>query len=149
MAVNIGKLAISSPDIASLQRIGDEFSAAGGNKLPRLEVAGLPPGTVELSIILHDPDAPMPHGFTHWVAHRIPAFEGPVAARVAPTGPNTMGENSYVGPFPPPGHGTHHYYFWVYALDAHVAGNPSREEFLETYASNIIEQARFVATFSV
>jgi Raf kinase inhibitor-like YbhB/YbcL family protein len=149
MAVNIDKLAISSPDIAPLQRIGDDFSAAGGNKIPRLEAVGIPPRTVELSLILHDPDAPMPHGFTHWIVHGIPASEGRIAAEVARTGQNTMGKNSYVGPFPPPGHGTHHYYFWVYALDAHVTGTPSREEFLEKYAGNIIEQARFVATFSL
>lgn len=28
-----------------------------------------------------------------------------------------MDEPGYKGPAPPPGHGTHHYYFWVYALD--------------------------------
>jgi len=148
MAVNIDKLAISSPDIPSLQRIGREFSAAGGNKTPRLEVVGIPPRTVELSIVLHDPDAPMPHGFTHWVTHGISAAEGPIAAEGARTGPNSAGEDSYIGPFPPPGHGTHHYYFWVYALDTHVKGNLSREEFLERYANNIIEQARLVATYS-
>jgi phosphatidylethanolamine-binding protein (PEBP) family uncharacterized protein len=41
----------------------------------------------------------------------------------------------------------HHYYFWVYALKAPVDGEPSREEFLARYGKDIIEQARFVATY--
>lgn len=148
MPVLIDQLAISSVDIAPLERIRDEHSAAGGSCLPRLEVGGFPEGTVELTVILHDPDAPMPHGFTHWVAHGIPAVEGGISPEELRTGPNTMGEQAYIGPFPPPGHGIHHYYFWVYALDTHVEGTPSREEFLDAYAGNIIEQARFVATYS-
>lgn len=59
-----------------------------------------------------------------------------------------MGKAEYVGPFPPAGHGTHHYYFWVYALSRAVEGAPSREQFLAEYAGDIIEQARFVATYS-
>lgn len=146
--VFIDKLAISSPDIEALTRMSDEYSSEGGNKIPALNVTGLPEGTAELTVVMHDPDAPMPHGFTHWVAHGIAPEEGPVATEQARTGPNTMGESAYVGAFPPPGHGTHHYYFWVYALDTKVEGEPSREDFLANYAENIIEQARFVATYS-
>lgn len=146
--VSIDKLAISSPEIEVLQRIGDEYSGEGGNRVPALHVEGIPEGTAELTIIMHDPDAPMPHGFTHWIGHGLAAAEGTLATDQMQVGPNTMGKSEYVGPFPPPGHGTHHYYFWVYALDAPVEGAPSREEFLNKYADNILEQARFVATYS-
>ena len=46
-----------------------------------------------------------------------------------------------------PGHGEHHYYFWVYALDTTVEGTPTREEFLQKYAGNIIEQNRIVGIY--
>ena len=52
-----------------------------------------------------------------------------------------------MGPQPPEGHGLHHYYFWIYALDTKVIGEPSREEFLEKYADNIIEQNRIIGTY--
>ena len=148
MSVFIDKLSISSADIKALDRIPEEFSADGGNKVPQLEITGLPEGTKELTVILYDPDAPMPHGFSHWILHGLPATEGEVSSDDGRLGPNTMGEAKYVGPFPPPGHGTHHYYFLVYALDTTVEGEPTREEFLDKYSSHIIEQARFVATFS-
>jgi phosphatidylethanolamine-binding protein (PEBP) family uncharacterized protein len=61
---------------------------------------------------------------------------------------NTIGARAWFGPQPPVGHGDHHYYFWVYAFDAAVEGEPTREEFLDRYAGNILEQARMVATFS-
>ncbi len=64
--------------------------------------------------------------------------------RVAPNG---AGYAFYYGPQPPAGHGPHHYYFWVYALDTKVEGMPSREEFLQKYAGNIIEQNRIVGIY--
>jgi hypothetical protein len=62
-------------------------------------------------------------------------------------GPNDFGEVGYGGPQPPQGHGPHHYYFWVYALDRRVDGTPSRQEFLETYGHNILEQNRVVGVY--
>lgn len=149
MAVIIKDLSVSSPDIASLERIPEPFAGRDSDRAPRLAVTGLPEGTVELTIALHDPDAPMPRGFTHWITHGITPEQ---AARLngddGRMGPNSLGEPAYVGPFPPAGHGLHHYYFWVYALNTHVEGEPSLEEFLDTYGENVIEQARLVGTYS-
>lgn len=144
------KLTVSSPDITNLERIPDGFTANGGHVEPRLTFAGAPEGTVELAVVCHDPDAPLPHGFTHWTIYGIPgdavALDFDVdAVRV---GPNTLGETDWTGPEPPHGHGQHHYYFWVYALNRAVTGTPTREDFLQEYADAILEQARFVATYS-
>lgn len=150
MALSIADLAISSPDIPALGRIADEYAKDGGSRVPRLSITGIPEGTVELTVIVHDPDAPMAHGFTHWVLHGIsPRDADEVTAESGRGGPNSLGETTYTGPFPPSGHGQHHYYFWVYALRAPVEGSPDREEFLAAHADDIIEQARFVATYSV
>lgn len=150
MALFIDKLTISSPDFETLSRIPDPLTADGGNTVPRIELAGAPEGTVELAVICHDPDAPLPRGFTHWVVYGVPACDGvlDIEADGVRMAPNGAGFPIWYGPEPPHGHGQHHYYFWVYALNRAVAGTPSREEFLERYADAIVEQARIVGLFS-
>ncbi|MFJ6653503.1 YbhB/YbcL family Raf kinase inhibitor-like protein [Microbacterium sp. NPDC091313] len=148
--MNLGTLSISSPDFDDQSRIPDRFSADGGNDVPGLTFAGAPEGTVELAVVVHDPDAPLPRGFTHWVVYGIhPAeTELDVQAEGVRQAANSAGAPQWYGPQPPKGHGPHHYYFWVYALSRPVEGTPSYEEFLDTYADAILEQARTVGTFS-
>ncbi|MBK5117621.1 MAG: YbhB/YbcL family Raf kinase inhibitor-like protein, partial [Thermoleophilia bacterium] len=64
-------------------------------------------------------------------------------------GKNSAGQNSYMGPAPPAGHGTHHYYFWVYALDDDLDLEPglTRRELIDRIGDNVIEQARIVGTY--
>ncbi|MGH2891070.1 MAG: YbhB/YbcL family Raf kinase inhibitor-like protein, partial [Solirubrobacteraceae bacterium] len=47
-------------------------------------------------------------------------------------------------------HGTHHYYFWVYALDDDLALEPGldRRALMDAIEDHVIEQARLVGTFS-
>lgn len=149
MALFIGSLAITSPTFSALQSIPDEHSAGGANTAPALLVSGSPEGTVELAVIGHDPDAPLPNGFTHWTVYGIQAGASDVdlSAPCVHEGPNGVGTTGWTGPMPPAGHGTHHYYFWVYALNRAVIGEPTREEFLRDYADAVIEQARLVGRY--
>lgn len=145
MGLNIKDLAVSSPDIEAGKPIPARFAADTGNETPRIVVRGVPAEAVELALVLHDPDAPLANGFTHWVVYGIsPDTPDVTQGRL---GPNGIGEAAYSGPQPPPGHGVHHYYFWVYALSRKVQGSPSREQFLADYADAIVEQNRFVATY--
>lgn len=150
MPLFIDKLAVSSPDFGKLGRIPLQFTADGGNAIPAIDISGAPEGTVEFALIVNDPDAPLANGFTHWVVYGIPAdatsldLDAP-GLRV---GPNGGGETAWSGPQPPFGHGDHHYFFTLYALDKTVVGAPTREEFLAGYADSIIEQARYVGLFS-
>lgn len=148
MGLNIADLDIASDDIRAGGRIADRFTADFDNAIPSLTVTGVPSEAVELAIIMHDPDAPLPQGFTHWTAYGIPAQDGTIDVGTLRTGPNTMGEAAWSGPQPPEGHGEHHYYFWVYALSRPVEGAPRREAFLADYADAIVEQNRFVSTYS-
>lgn len=149
MALFIDKLAVSSPDFPNLGRIPANFSADGGNDTPAIEISGPPEGTVEFALILNDPDAPLPQGFTHWVVYGIPADATTLdlAAPGVRVAPNGAGATQYYGPQPPAGHGDHHYFFHLYALKTPVEGEPTREEFLERYADAVIEQARTVGVF--
>lgn len=141
------KLKITSTSFPNLSRIPNKYTADGGNVEPGLVVGGVPAGTVELAIIAHDPDAPLPHGFTHWTLYGLPPETTEVRTHLGRVGPRSFGAG-YSGPQPPPGHGTHHYYFWVYALSRKVEGEPTREEFLAMHENSILEQARIVATYS-
>lgn len=145
--MQIADLTIATTDFEPGGRIPERMSADGGNEAPRLSVSGVPAGAVELAVVVHDPDAPMPRGYTHWVRYGIAAQDGevPVDGR---TGVNNAGQTDWFGPQPPAGHGDHHYYCWVYALSRPVEGEPTREEFLDRYADAIIEQNRVIGTFS-
>jgi Raf kinase inhibitor-like YbhB/YbcL family protein len=149
MPLFLADLAISSPDFTPLGPIPEEFSAYGANRVPTLSVSGAPEGTVELAVICHDPDAPLPHGFTHWTVYGLAPNDGAIdlTASGVRVGPNSLGEHAWSGPMPPAGHGVHHYYFWVYALSEPVVGTPTREEFLASAGDRVIEQARVVGTF--
>lgn len=150
--LNVASLRIKSPAFDGHKRIPDKYTTNGENLAPPLEWSGAPEGTQAFAIVVHDPDAPLVDGFTHWVAYRIPAAttslpeggEGPVQ------GINSMGEEGYMGPAPPPGHGPHHYYFWVYALDEDLELPPGqdRRSLLEQIEDHVIEQARFIGTYS-
>lgn len=149
MGLNIQDLKISFAEIGDGGPLPFRHAHDQDNVLPALEIEGVPSDAVELALICHDPDAPLPFGFTHWTAYGIDTEttsigEGESVGREGPTG---FGETGYGGPLPPEGHGTHRYYVWVYALSRAVEGEPSREEFLRDYGDDIIEQNRVVGTY--
>ncbi|MEJ2577084.1 MAG: YbhB/YbcL family Raf kinase inhibitor-like protein [Gammaproteobacteria bacterium] len=150
MGLNIRDLAVSSPAFDNGGRMPDRSAFDKGNDQPEIRITGVPDAAVELALICHDPDAPLPQGFTHWLLYGIPpdtrALAGSDAAAYRP-GLNDFGSLGYGGPQPPAGHGPHHYYFWIYALDTPVEGTPSRAEFLARYADHIIEQNRLVGVY--
>jgi Raf kinase inhibitor-like YbhB/YbcL family protein len=150
--LSIKDLRISSPALQAEGAIPTRHTGEGEDVSPALEWSGVPEGTAQLALICHDPDAPLARGFTHWVVHGIPASatgiaEGGGGAFVE--GVNDFGKPGYGGPMPPEGHGMHHYYFWLYALDAEVDAGPglSRAELLDRMADHVIEQARLVGTY--
>lgn len=150
--LNLGDLAVTSPAFEHHKRIPDEHTCEGADTSPELRWSAVPAGTRELVVICHDPDAPLTHGFTHWVLYGIPpTATGLAAGETAYTaGRNDFGADGYGGPAPPPGHGTHHYYFHLYALDAEMGLAPGldRAEVLDRIDDHIIEQARVVGTYS-
>lgn len=90
----------------------------GGGTSPELRWSGAPKGTKSYALIVHDPDAPRPGGWYHWIAYDIPASMHALraGASFAHTGSNSGGRSAYGGMCPPPGK-VHHYDFTLYALD--------------------------------
>lgn len=153
MALNLGDMKIWSPAFEYDGRIPDKYTRTAEDLSPPLQWSGLPAGTRQLALICHDPDAPLVHGWTHWVVYGIPADvtgigEGENTAFTQ--GTTDYGEQRYGGPMPPPGHGTHHYYFWLYALDTELDAGPglTRAELLSRIEGHVLEQARIVGTYS-
>ena len=152
MDLKLKELEISSPAFSSMGAIPKRYTSEGENISPPLQWRKVPPDTKQLVLICHDPDAPLPKGFTHWVMYNIP----PDVTAVAEGGGNefTQGVNSaeetgYTGPAPPPGHGLHHYYFWLYALNDAMDLGPgwSRKDLLEAIEPHVTAQARLVGTY--
>lgn len=150
--LNVADLKLRSSSFGGHERIPERHTGDGDDVAPALEWSGVPDGTRAFAVVVHDPDAPLVEGFTHWVAYGIPsdATGLPEGGGDATAGTNSFGERGYNGPAPPPGHGTHHYYFWVYALDDDVSLDPGldRRALLEQIEDHVIEQARLVGTYS-
>ena len=154
MGLNIADLKISSSAFEPHGRFPDRHTTESEDVSPELSWEGVPDGTKQLALICHDPDAPLPHGFTHWVVYGIAADatgipEGGDDGYVE--GANDAGGEGWSGPAPPPGHGQHHYYFWIYALDTELDCEPglARLELLNRIGDHVIEQARMVGTYDL
>ena len=107
--------------------IPPQFSCDGRNISPELSWSSAPAGTKAFALIMHDPDAPIEGGYTHWLVYNIPATAHHLPENVpnqdklpggGMQGRNDSGKYGYTGPCPPSG--THRYYFRLYALDSEL-----------------------------
>jgi len=118
---------ISSPAFTEGGSIPSKFTCDAGqpNPSPALAWKDAPAGAKSFVLIMHDPDAPMPGGFTHWVLFDIPAAtmqlpENFQAGSVGVSGNSGFRRPGYGGPCPPTG--SHHYHFTLSALDVPTVG---------------------------
>src|SRR5260370_3138654 len=56
-----------------------QYSCDGRNISPELSWSGAPAGTKSFALVMHDPDAPVAGGYTHWLGYNIPAIVSPIA----------------------------------------------------------------------
>lgn len=150
MALTLGNLKIAFTSLQATGPLPSVHAHDQQDQSPALQISGVPDDAVELALICHDPDAPLPHGWTHWTVYGIPPDVTSIASGEGSRfreGPTDFGRPGWGGPLPPVGHGVHHYYFWVYALSRRVDGEPSRADFLAGHGDAIIEQNRVVGTY--
>lgn len=123
MGFALSTMQLTSEAFGPHGHIPAKHTGEGADVSPPLRWSGAPAGTQAFAVICHDPDAPLvgrgTYGFVHWVLYNLPAATTHLeeAAQVGTAGSNDFGKTGYGGPMPPPGHGDHHYYFWVLALD--------------------------------
>lgn len=147
-------LTLTSPDFADrgpIPRV-HAYVGEGENRPPRLAWSNLPAGTVELALIVDDPDAPRPEPWVHDVLYNIPVDATPEtmvlrgatvdSARRFMPGTNSWGEQGWGGPFPPPGP-PHRYVFTLYALDAVLELPPgaTKEQLLAAMTGHVLGTA--------
>lgn len=155
MAFALSDIELTSPAFEPGGRIPGEHTGEGANISPPLEWRRVPDGTRSFALVCHDPDAPLVSagslGFVHWVLYNIPASVTSLPAGTPDyaSGPSGFGEDGYGGPMPPPGHGTHHYFFWLFALSAEpdVDDGLSFSELLEQIEPHTLGMNRLIGTY--
>jgi Raf kinase inhibitor-like YbhB/YbcL family protein len=120
-------LTLTSAAFTNDSNIPSKFTCDAGNPNPSPALAwkDAPAGAKSFVLILHDPDAPLAGGFTHWVLFDIPASttslpENFQAGSVGVSGNSGFRRQGYGGPCPPTG--VHHYHFMLSALDVEKLG---------------------------
>jgi Raf kinase inhibitor-like YbhB/YbcL family protein len=148
---------ISSNAFEPEKNIPVQYSCDGANTSPELSWTDVPADAKTLALVMEDPDAPS-GTYIHWVAYNIPPTVKGFASAVAtdktlPDG-TLQGENSsnntgYTGPCPPPGHGSHRYYFRLYALDQSLDLKPgaTRTDLNAAMKGHILAQSETMGRF--
>ena len=118
---------------------------------PPLEWSAPPAGTVELALVVEDPDAPTPEPFCHWLVWGLAPQQGKLLEGEVPprVGKNAFGNSEWLLPDPPTGHGPHDYVFQLFALDRPVALMPgaTRGDLIEAMQGHVIAVALLTATY--
>ncbi len=143
------KLTVTSHGFTDKGMIPKKYSCEGGENSPPLHIADLPANTKSLAVIVHDPDAPMKDGFTHWVVWNIDptVIDIPENYKGGVTGINGANEHNYKGMCPPSG--THKYHFMVYALDIKldIDKDSNKDKLQEKMKGHILAEGDLMARY--
>ena len=145
-------LTLTSDGFTNNGTIPAKYSCAGEGKSPALAWSGAPAGTKAFALIVHDPDAPLAGGFTHWLVINLSATMASLPPGIFQDGNIARGAEQligYRGMCPPVGASAHHYHFRLYALDAPIAKNPAqtRENVEAAMQGHILAQTDLVGLF--
>jgi len=145
-------LKVESSAFESSGPIPKKYTGEGQDISPPISWSGEPDSTQSFALICDDPDAPRDEPWVHWLLYNIPfdrheLVEDESEAGIA--GENSWGNMAYGGPMPPPGHGTHHYHFKVYALDEELGLGPGADKktLLEAVDGHVLEQGELIGTY--
>lgn len=156
------RIVVTSPAFKHNEPIPLTYSGYGDYKSPPLSWTGVPKGTIELVLIVDDPDVPMERFATHWLLYNIPASAKGLPADLpasvtlttpglkgATQGPNALKRLGYLPPKPFAGSGVHHYTFTLYALDADLPLKEglTKAELLAAMTGHVIGEGRLVGLF--
>jgi hypothetical protein len=156
MGFALSDMKLTSPAFASGGAIPKKHTGEGEDVSPALAFADVPEGTKSFAVVCHDPDAPLVkpgvYGFVHWVLYNVPGDvrELPEAVKEHTAGRNDFDGTGYGGPMPPEGHGTHHYFFWLLALDREPDLEPGLDlwTLLERVEPHVLGMNRLVGTYA-
>jgi Raf kinase inhibitor-like YbhB/YbcL family protein len=142
---------ITSQAFKEGQKIPEQYSKYGANRVPPLHWEDVPQQARSLALIVDDPDAPS-GTFNHWLLFNVnPGLRDIQENRVpvmAMQGRNDFGEVEYGGPQPPSGE--HRYYFKAFALDAMLplAHGCRREDLEREMKGHVLASAELMGRFT-
>ena len=148
-------------------KIDKKHTVEGEDVSPPLSWAGVPTGTKSLALICDDPDAPSPRKpaadpWVHWILFNIPADVSQLPPGIqrkrtpdempgARQGVNSWSSDNlgYRGPAPPPGSGSHRYFFKLYALDSELDLNAgaSKQQLLKAMTGHVLAEGQLIGTY--
>lgn len=148
-------MSLTSSAFGSGSQIPSKHTGEGPDTSPDLAWTDVPEGTKSFAVVCHDPDAPLltpdAYGYVHWVLYGIPGSVRHLSEGSSEytQGCNDFGNLGYGGPMPPPGHGVHQYYFWVFALDREVdlGEGLTMLELFKAIEPSVIGMNRLVGTY--
>lgn len=155
MGFALSTMQLTSPAFAAGGAIPAMHTGEGEDVSPALAWQGAPASTKSFAVVCHDPDAPLVtpgrYGYVHWVLYNIPASATGLAEATTEhtQGVSDFGKPGYGGPMPPEGHGVHHYFFWLLALDAELRLEPGLGmwDLLAKVEAHTVAMNRLVGTY--
>ncbi len=151
------KMKLESAAIKQDAVIPQKYTCNGDNISPDLAWSGVSEKTKSFALIADDPDAP--HGtWVHWVVYNIPGDRRALPAAIPAEGRleggmlqgiNDSHETGYGGPCPPVGHGSHRYFFKLYALNdaLPLAPGASKADLEKAMKGHILAQTELMGRF--
>jgi hypothetical protein len=141
---------LMSPAFEHGGTIPRDYSCDGGNTVPVLKISDVPKNAKSLALIMEDPDAPI-RTFVHWLVWNISPLNPTLSRKeviMYPQGKNSAEKTGYLGPCPP--HGTHRYFFKLYALDTTLTLQPgARKHHLEQAISgHVVGETELMGTYT-
>jgi len=146
---------LESNDFPHEGMMDPKFTCDGTHIQPELHWSDFPAEAKSFAIACRDPDAKpvVGHTFTHWIIHNIPLHVNsipqnsplPAGAKLVQ---NDSGQMNYYGPCPPPGTGTHHYQFTVYALDCETLEGVTPANYLEMFEERSLAKATYIGIYT-
>ncbi len=134
--------------------IPKQYTCDGADRSPALAWSGEPEGTKSFTLIMDDPDAPV-GTWNHWLLYDLPPALHELAEGFKPgdagvSGVNDFGCPGYGGPCPPPRHGTHRYFFKLFAVDVATLGlkpGARRAELDRALKGHVLAEARYLGKY--
>jgi len=141
---------LTSPAFEHGKSIPRQYSCDGGGATPVLQINDVPKTAKSLALIMEDPDAPI-GTFIHWLVWNISPGNPILSQKEAVMyyqGKNSAEKIGYLGPCPP--HGTHRYFFKLYALDTTLTLQPgAKKHHLEdAMAGHVVEETELMGTYT-
>lgn len=158
---------ITSGGFKDSEKLDAKYTVEAQDVSPPISWSDAPPGTKSFALVCDDPDAPSPRKpgpepWVHWVIFNIAADLrelpqgighelGPEQVPGARHGVNSWPSDNvgYRGPAPPPGSGTHRYFFKLYALDSmlDLSAGATKKQLLEAMSGHILGEGQLVGTY--